>query len=177
MTISVSRKLNVLYIMFMIIPFFIKTPFALLYVSVVFLLTYGKHLHDHIISVRGKIWVQKTSLSPPHNIEIPVPSQESEGSCICVFAVSILPLSTILELFRQCGILELFRQCGILESFRQCGNLELFRQCGILELFRQCGILKLFRQCGILELFRQCGILESFRQCGILELFRQCGIL
>jgi len=32
-------------------------------------------------------------------IEVPVPSQESERSCICVLGVSILPLSTILVLY------------------------------------------------------------------------------
>jgi len=36
-----------------------------------------------------------TSLSPPHFIEVPVPSQKSERSCISVFVTSILPLSTI----------------------------------------------------------------------------------
>ena len=29
------------------------------------------------------------------NIEVPVPSQESEWSCICVLELSIFPLSTI----------------------------------------------------------------------------------
>ena len=33
----------------------------------------------------------KTSLTPPLFIEVPVPSQESERSCICVLEVSILP--------------------------------------------------------------------------------------
>jgi hypothetical protein len=33
-----------------------------------------------------------------------MPSQESGRSCICVLRVSILYLSTILELFRQCRI-------------------------------------------------------------------------
>ena len=37
-------------------------------------------------------------------IEVPMPSQESGRSCICVLRVSILYLSTILELFRQCRI-------------------------------------------------------------------------
>jgi hypothetical protein len=46
--------------------------------------------------------------SPPLFIEVPVPRQDSERSCICVLGVSILPLSTILTF-----ILELFRQCDI----------------------------------------------------------------
>ena len=55
----------------------------------------------------------KTSLTPPLFTEVPVPSQESELSCICVLKVSFLSLTTIfywifgavltvcLELFRQ----------------------------------------------------------------------------
>ena len=31
-----------------------------------------------------EVWVHQTSLTPPHCIEVPVPSQESEPSCICV---------------------------------------------------------------------------------------------
>jgi hypothetical protein len=55
-----------------------------------------KHVHDHIISLRGGVWAHKTSLSPPLFIEVPVQSQESKQLCICVFGISILPLSTIL---------------------------------------------------------------------------------
>ena len=57
-----------------------------------------KHLHESIISLKGEAWGHKASLSPAHNIEVPVSSQESERSCICVSGVSILPLSTILLL-------------------------------------------------------------------------------
>jgi hypothetical protein len=45
-------------------------------VRVVILLTCGKHLHDHIISLR-EVWVHKTSLKLPL-----VPSQENEWSSI-----------------------------------------------------------------------------------------------
>jgi hypothetical protein len=38
---------------------------------------------------------------PPLFIEVPVPWQESEQSCICVLGVSILPLSTMFLL--DCG--------------------------------------------------------------------------
>jgi hypothetical protein len=55
-----------------------------------------KHLHDHTIPLRGEVWANKTSLTPPLLIEVPVPSMESERACICVLGVSILPLSTIL---------------------------------------------------------------------------------
>jgi hypothetical protein len=45
--------------------------------------------------------------TPPLVNEVPVPSQKSEPSCICVLGVSIFPFSTIcfyiLELFRESG--------------------------------------------------------------------------
>jgi hypothetical protein len=67
----------------------------------------------------------KSSLTPPLLIEMTVPSQEIEQSCICVLGVSILFLSTIFLLhFRTVTtvwyflffyyILEVLRQCGIL---------------------------------------------------------------
>ena len=70
--------------------------FTPLYVSGDISLTLGKHLHDHIISLRVEFWTHKANLIPPLFIEVPVPSQESERSCICVSEVLIVPLSTIL---------------------------------------------------------------------------------
>jgi hypothetical protein len=55
----------------------------------------GMHLHGRIISLRGEVWSHKNS-TPPLFIEVPVPSQESERSCIYVIEISILPLSPIL---------------------------------------------------------------------------------
>ena len=46
--------------------------------------------------------------TPPLVNEVPVPSQESESSCICVLGVSIFPFSAIFFYY----ILELFRQSG-----------------------------------------------------------------
>ena len=69
--------------------------FSSLYVSVGILITCGKHLYDYIISLRGQVWAHKISLTPPLLIEVPVPRQESERSCICVLGVLILPLYTI----------------------------------------------------------------------------------
>jgi hypothetical protein len=66
------------------------------YVRVGILLTCGKHLHACIISLKKEVWVHKTSLTLPLFMEVPVPIQEHERSCICVLGVSILPLSTIL---------------------------------------------------------------------------------
>ena len=103
MTTFVSRRLNILCIIFKSIPFFIITLFAGLYARVGIFLICGKHLHDPILLLRGKAQAHKTSLAPPVLIEVPVPNQESKRSCICVLRVSILPLSTI-----SIGFLELF---------------------------------------------------------------------
>ena len=90
----------------------------------------------------------KTSLIPPPFIEVSVPSQECERSCIYVLGVSIVfsrPFCHwIFELFRQSAIFELFRQSAIFELFRQSAIFELFRQSAIFELFRQSAIFELF---------------------------------
>ena len=79
-----------------IFVFFIMALLTWLYARVDILLTCGKHLHDRIISLRGDVWDHKISLTPPLFIEVPVPIQEHERSCICVLGVSIFPLSMIL---------------------------------------------------------------------------------
>ena len=43
----------------------------------------------------GEVWTHKTSLSQPLFIEVPVLSQESERSSMCVFEVYILQVYTI----------------------------------------------------------------------------------
>ena len=132
--------------MFKIIALFIIMLFAQFNVRDGILITCGNHLHNCIISLKREVWACKTSLTLPLFIKVPVPSQESEGSCICVLGVSILPLSTILIFnFRIVPtvwyffyfILEWFRQCGIfLFYFRMVPTVwyiffsELFRQCG-----------------------------------------------
>jgi hypothetical protein len=52
----------------------------LIYKRVDILPTYGKHLHDPIISLRGEDWAHKTSLNPPFVIKMTVyvPSHESK---------------------------------------------------------------------------------------------------
>ena len=52
--------------------------------------------NDGIISLREEVWAHTTSLIQPLLIEVPVPSQEHEPSCICVLVISILLLFTIL---------------------------------------------------------------------------------
>jgi hypothetical protein len=74
----------------------------------------------------------KTSLTPPLFTEVPVPSQESELSCICVLKVSFLSLTTIFSI----GFLELFRQRVWNCSDSVFGAVPT----ACLELFRQCGI-------------------------------------
>jgi len=55
-------------------------------------------VHDRAILLRTEVWAHKTGLTPPLFIEVSVPTQDSERSCICVLWISILPLSTILRL-------------------------------------------------------------------------------
>ena len=103
---SVSRRLNILCIMFKIIAFFIIMLFNRLYVRVGILPTYENHFHDRIISLRGQVWAHKTSLTPPLFINVSVPSLKSERSCICVLGYQLYLYFTILifdfEFFRQC---------------------------------------------------------------------------
>ena len=56
------------------------------------LLTSGKHFHDLIISLGGKVLFHNTSLAPPPFIKVSVSSHESERSCGCVLGLSILVL-------------------------------------------------------------------------------------
>ena len=87
-----------LCIMFKIIVFFIIKLFIWLYVRIGIVLLCRKHMHNHIISLRGEIQAHITSLPLPLFIEVPVTSQECERSCICVLVVLILLHSTILIL-------------------------------------------------------------------------------
>jgi hypothetical protein len=47
---------------------------------------------------RGGYDPMKRSLTPPLFIDVSVPRQVSEGSCICVLGVSVLSLATIFRL-------------------------------------------------------------------------------
>lgn len=42
-------------------------------------------LNVRVVPLRGKVWADKTCLSSPFLIEVPVTSQESERPCACVF--------------------------------------------------------------------------------------------
>jgi len=55
------------------------------------------YLHDHINSLRGNVWSDKTSLSLPlFFIEKALPSQESERPCILTRSYRFVFVSTIL---------------------------------------------------------------------------------
>ena len=61
--------------------------------------TCGKHIHDCFISSRFEVYAHKTNLILPLFIEVPMLSQESERSCICLLEVSILSLSMTFSFF------------------------------------------------------------------------------
>jgi hypothetical protein len=60
------------------------------------------YLHDHIISLRGDVWVHKTSVTPPLFSEVPVSSPESDMSTFVRYEYQFFYL--VLALFQQCGI-------------------------------------------------------------------------
>jgi len=79
------------------------------------LLTWGNNLYHGIISLRGDVRVHDTITSPlfllhTFFIEVPLPSLESERSCIWVLLVT---LRFYLFLRFWYFILKLFWQCGI----------------------------------------------------------------
>ena len=78
--------------MFKIIAFFKIKLLPIICIS----LTRGKYLHGRIISRGEEVCDHDNSLTQSLLIEVPVPSQKSERSCMYALGVSILPLSTIL---------------------------------------------------------------------------------
>jgi hypothetical protein len=59
------------------------------HVRVGILFACGKHLYDPIISLRKEILVHKISLIPPLFMEVTLPSQESERSCIKLHSLNL----------------------------------------------------------------------------------------
>jgi len=102
MTTSVSRRLNILCILFNHIASFITKLFSWLYVRVGILLTCGRHLYNYIISLRGEVCSQTNSLSACTKPGICDVIYLCDTSYICVLrhifvlGVSMLTLSTIL---------------------------------------------------------------------------------
>ena len=72
-----------------LLRFFAITLIGRLHIGVDLLLRGEKHLHVHVISLRGEVLVHKISLITLLFIEVPVPNQESEQSCICMLSMSI----------------------------------------------------------------------------------------
>ena len=72
-----------------LLRFFAITLIGRLHIGVDLLLRGEKHLHVHVISLRGEVLVHKISLITLLFIEVPVPNQESEQSCIWMLSVSI----------------------------------------------------------------------------------------
>ena len=67
----------------------------------------------------GEVWADKTSLTLPLFIEVSVPRQESERSCVCVLGASILPLSMI---YFSIG----FLKCSDSVVFLKCSDSMVF---------------------------------------------------
>ena len=79
MTASVSRRLNVLWIMIKIIDFPLKNLFTWYYLK----------------TLRVDAWVHETSLTTPRSMKYLYQGKQVSGQ-VCVLGVSILPLSTLL---------------------------------------------------------------------------------
>ena len=75
--------------------FITPTLLIQLFVRVGILFTHGKHSQDCIMSPRGETRIYKTSLFPLLFIEVPVASQESVRSGICVCGIDLSSISTI----------------------------------------------------------------------------------
>ena len=64
--------------------YFTATLLTQIYVTVVIILTFEKHLHDRTSSIRCEVWARKTNLTSSLLI-MPITSQEND---ICVLWVS-----------------------------------------------------------------------------------------
>jgi hypothetical protein len=82
MATSVSRALDVLCMMFEIILY--DTAVRRVVCGGWYFARMWGHVRGCIVSMGGMVWIHMTSLSPPRIIEVPIPSKESEQSCICV---------------------------------------------------------------------------------------------
>ena len=91
---SVSQRLNISWMMFKGSTLDIHRLYIYIW-GLIFYSYMKKPLHDRIISLRVKHWGDKTNLTPPRFIEIPVRSHKNRRWCICVLEVSILPLSMV----------------------------------------------------------------------------------
>ena len=72
-------------------------------------LTYGKHLHDRIMTLKSGYLAHATILTPPPFIEVLVSQQENEHSCVCMSVSSILYFYLVLCLV--CPMLPVSLDC------------------------------------------------------------------
>ena len=66
------------------------------------LLTFGKHLYDRIISLKGEVSTHENSLIPPLSTEVFLPIRESEWSCICGRGIHVVSLNDFIIGFWKC---------------------------------------------------------------------------
>jgi hypothetical protein len=97
--------------------------------------------------LREEVWAHKTSLIPSHFIEVSVPSQESEWSCICVFWVSILLRSSILVLHFEAVPTVVFWSCSDSVVFWNCSDSVVFLSCSDSVVFLSCSDSVVFWSC------------------------------
>ena len=120
--------------------FMIITLFSRLYTWVDILHTRGKHVHGRSFHYMGRFRSHKNSLTLPLLNEIPVPSQESERSCICLLGYQFCPFLRffywiVVEMFRRCGICLLGYQFWPFLRFFYFIVVEMFRRGGTFRLF------------------------------------------
>ena len=82
--------------------------FAQLCVRIGIILTCGKHMHVHFISLRGEVWSHKTSLTQQMFIEASVLSQESEQSYLCVWGINFASSYEFFIGFLNCSVSVVF---------------------------------------------------------------------
>jgi len=65
--------------------------------KVCILLSFRKHIHDRILSLREEDWAHRPSATPPHSIELPVQSQK--WSIMCVMSIDFASIPGIALLY------------------------------------------------------------------------------
>ena len=97
----------------------------------------GKHLYDDTNSLRGKVWCHITSFTTPPFTNLPVPSQNSEQTCIFVIGVSILSLFLLICIeFRDIFDSMVFCFCFIIWPFPLIFFFIMFLKCKSLLVLR-----------------------------------------
>ena len=106
------------------------------------LLTWGKHLHDRIVSLSGEVWVYKTSLIPPLFIEVPVPS---ERPCICALSVSNFDFQVFMllyQLIKICKAYAVFSYKRLSMCKRSYIQTSSMKNVGVLIHIMYCDVIQ-----------------------------------